>query len=147
MRKVPLSIAHSLAAFNGEPKANCEWVVLCDGKKTQIFEHKKQHPQEFTALFDSPINAAQLNHELEWHYSAPQKQISGHIMDALPALLMCAYYQGYYDFLTLVAPEHIICAIKQRLPEAVHSRIIQSIEKDLTHCPKEAIASYFSSLH
>lgn len=120
------------------------WIVLSDGKKAQVYEKQASGESAVIPLFEAPLNCCQLLHEIRWHYGDVASDCS--LVEALRALLVNAALKGRYQSLILVAPPEISVEIKTILPETLKSRIVRSIEKDLTHCHREGISSYFAQL-
>lgn len=127
-----------------EQKEQIRWIVLCNTRKVQIYEQHGAHPTP-CAMFDAPINKDQLRHEMEWHF---RRQPHGETLpELLQELIVHAYSEGEFNYITLVAPPQVSSQIKFKLPQSIHSVIRQTVEKDLTHCPPSAISSYFANRH
>ena len=136
-------MAKNIAPFESKTESLKKWIVLCDGKKVQIFEQSMDQISDISPLFDEPLNRQQLHHELLWHYHcAPQ---SGTLIEQVRALLVQAYHHGAYHSLVVVARPAIAESLRHLLPVAVNAKIEKAITRDLTYCHKEAITSYFSA--
>lgn len=144
--KAQIYMAQKLECIDTRAPRGGVWLVLCNKREVQIFE-KCEETSQYTALFDAPLNAKQLQHEIEWHYRSDTKSIAhGNILDGVSFLLEIAYQRHLYNSLTLVAPLMVGTILKRKLSASVLRAITHSIKKDLTHCPKEAILSYFAHL-
>lgn len=120
------------------------WILLCDGKKVQVYEKEAGQGVPVMPVFEAPLGCCQLQHEIRWHFGDVSS--NGTLVEGVRALLVNAALKGKYTSLVLVAKPEVGAEIRASLPARLQQRIVQSIEKDLTYCHQEAISSYFSQL-
>lgn len=115
-----------------------EWLVLCDGKKLQIYQYDTHG---LHALFQEP----QPSESMAWLLPQELRRTPMSFARQIGAFLTKHSLAGTFHQMILVAPEPVANTIKAHLPDHTHRKLVRCIYRDLTYCPKAALRAYFTA--